>query len=80
MRYAIARFEEHQKKLAYKVYVSDTLRLISENTARFGGGSYFKQRWIDFVQDKPKDTRSGNEIAAEVIKKAGLEVRRNGTI
>ena len=39
-----------------------------------------KQRWLDFVQNKPKDTRSGNEIAAEVIKKAGLEVRRNGTI
>lgn len=80
MRYAIAKFEEHQKKLAYKVYVSDTLRLISENTAKFSGGSYMKQRWFDFVQDKPKDTRSGNEIAAEVIKKAGLEVRRNGTI
>lgn len=39
-----------------------------------------KQRWFDFVQNKPKDTRSGNEIAAEVIKKAGLEVRRSDTV
>ena len=31
-------------------------------------------RYADLIDDKPKDTRSGEEIAADVIKKAGLKV------
>ena len=46
---------------------------ISGNTARYAGGDYMQTRWEDLA--KPMDSRSGNEIAAEVIKKAGLVLR-----
>lgn len=56
----------------YRAYVTDALKIIAENTAKYAGGSHPKVRYIDLVDPKPKDTRSGAEIAADVIKKAGL--------
>lgn len=32
------------------------------------------QRWADVITPKNQDTRTGAEIAADVIKKAGLKV------
>lgn len=48
---------------------------ISGNTARYAGGDYMQIRWEDLANPKPADTRTGYEIAAEVIKKAGLVPR-----
>lgn len=59
----------------YRVYVSDTLRIISENTARFGGGAYIKQRYYDVINPPKVDTRTGDEIAEDIIKRAGLKVK-----
>lgn len=59
----------------YRVYVSDTLRIISENTARFGGGTFAKQRYYDVINPPKVDGRSGDEIAADIIERAGLKVK-----
>lgn len=56
----------------YRVYITDTLRIISENTAKYAGGGYIEKRYIDIIDPKPEDKRSGSEIAADVIQKAGL--------
>lgn len=56
----------------WRVYVGECLRTVTENTAKYVGGSYMTTKWADIVDPKPKDTRSGAEIAADVIKKAGL--------
>lgn len=61
----------------YRVYVTDALKLLEENTARYFGGNHMTQRWIDSITPKKQDTRNGAEIAADVIKKAGLKVVRN---
>lgn len=62
------------KRQAYKIYISDALRIIGENTAKYAGGSYMNSRYVDIVSPKTKDERTGEEIAADVIKRAGLEV------
>ena len=74
MRYAIARFNQHQRDLAYRIYVTDCLRIISENTAKMGGGSYITAKFPDIINPKPVDNRTGEEIAADIIKMAGIEV------
>ena len=74
MRYAMARFNQHQRDLAYRIYVSDCLRIISENTAKIGGGSYITAKFEDIINPKPVDNRTGEEIAADIIKLAGIEV------
>ena len=74
MRYAMARFNHHQRDLAYRIYVSDCLRIISENTAKMSGGSYITAKFADIINPKPADNRTGEEIAADIIKRAGIEV------
>lgn len=54
--------------MAYRVYVTDTLKAISGANARYA----------DWIDQKPKDTRTGAEIAADVIKKAGLKLVKKG--
>lgn len=60
----------------YRAYVTDALMAIAENTARFAGGSAMTARWYDGY--KPVDNRSGDEIALDVIKQAGLHAE--GTV
>ena len=74
MRYAMARYQSQQRDLAYRIYVSDCLRIISENTAKIGGGSYITSKFADIINPKPVDSRTGEEIAADIIKLAGIEV------
>ena len=74
MRYATARFNQHQRDLAYRIYVTDCLRMATENTAKMSQGAYAAARFYDIINPKPVDNRSGNEIAADIIKRAGIEV------
>ena len=74
MRYAMARYQSQQRDLAYRIYVTDCLRIISENTAKMGGGSYITTKLADIINPKPVDNRTGEEIAADIIKRAGIEV------
>ena len=74
MRYAVARYQSQQRDLAYRIYVSDCLRIISENTAKIGGGSYITAKLSDIINPKPAGNRTGEEIAADIIKRAGIEV------
>ncbi len=75
MRYAIARYQSQQRDLAYRIYVTDCLRIISENTAKMvRGGSYITANFSDIINPKPADNRTGEEIAADIIKRAGIEV------
>ena len=74
MRYATARYQSQQRDLAYRIYVTDCLRIISENTAKMGNGSYITAKFADIINPKPVDKRTGEEIAADIIKQAGIEV------
>lgn len=74
MRYAMARYQSQQRDLAYRIYVTECLRMISENTAKMGGGSYITAKFPDIINPKPVDNRTGEEIAADIIKMAGIEV------
>lgn len=74
MRYAAARFNQHQRDLAYRIYVTDCLRMATENTARMSQGSYTAARFYDIINPKPVDNRTGEEIASDIIKRAGIEV------
>ena len=74
MRYAMSRYQSQVRELAYRIYVTDCLRIISENTAKMGGGSYITAKFSDIINHKHADNRTGEEIAADIIKRAGIEV------
>lgn len=65
MRYVKARLEQEQREMAYRLYVTDSLQNIPQQ-------KFMTKRFADVIINKPEDTRTGDEIAAEVIAKAGL--------
>ena len=69
MRYVMARYEREQRELAYRIYISDALCKISENTAKFGGGGYMKVRFADIIMPRPEDDRTSDEIISHIREK-----------
>lgn len=76
MQHCVAYMEQKMDERRYRAYITDALMAIAENTARFNGGKTMTGRWNDAY--KPVDTRSGDEIAVDVIRNAGLQAR--GTV
>lgn len=75
MRYVIAQYRREQEDKAYRIYVTDALRLISENTASSVGGKYITARFADVIAPpKEEDNRTCEEITAEIIARCGLVV------
>ena len=75
LRYCVARLNERAKTEAYRIYVTDALRVVAENTARFASGNYIKARYADMIEPKKQDNRTGDEIVTDIIKRAGLVVK-----
>lgn len=57
----------------YKIYLSDTLKMIAENTAKMVGGNAPSKRYADIIERKPVEKeKSPEEIIAEVNERCGL--------
>ena len=73
MRYVLARFEQEQREEAYRIYISDGIRFISENTthpAFDGGGKYLNLRYYDLIYPSAPDERTAEDIIDHI--KQGL--------
>ena len=71
--YCVSRYKHKQEEKQYRVYLTDALMAIANNTAKMFGGSTINMRYYDII--KPQDTRTGEEIAVSVIQKAGLTLK-----
>lgn len=69
----MARFNEHQKDMAYRIYLTDSLQIIGQNTARYAGGNSLKMRYRDIVEPKPEETRTAEDIIKSITSKLGGE-------
>lgn len=74
--YVQARQAQYMEELMYRVYVTDALQKIAENTANFAGGHIMPYRFYDAVygDGDRKEKESAEEIVRNVTSKAGLEV------
>lgn len=70
MKYMVARFIQEREDLSYRIYTTDMLR-----TMAMGMKYQSVQRYAELIDHAPKDTRSGEEIAADVISRCGLKVK-----
>ena len=71
IRYAVAQFNRRQDELSYRYYFTELVR-------QYAQGKTFGESLYDMTHKAPEDTRTAEEIAAEVIASAGLEVIDNG--
>lgn len=76
MGYCAARFVEWARAEAYRIYVTDALRIVGENTARFASGNYIKARYADIVEPKKQDNRTCEEITADIVARCGLTIKK----
>lgn len=73
MSYAAARHNEYLKEELFRVYVTDALKILTSNTAKYAGGEYLKKTYREAVNPKPEETRSADEIIANIKSKLGGE-------
>lgn len=52
--------------MAYRVYVTDVLQLLTMNTATHASGNYVKRRFYDIITPQKVETRTGDEIKAHM--------------
>lgn len=71
----MSKVDQQAKDTAYRVYVTDCLKLIAENTANISRVQYMESRYYDIIHPAKVDTRTGDEIVEDVIKRAGLVVK-----
>lgn len=74
LRYVVARLKQEKKDAAYRIYISDCLRNVSENVAyvsKISGGEskYMMTRLADLLYPKPEETRTSAEIIENLRKK-----------
>lgn len=64
-----ARHRRAAEEAAYRAYVTESLRMIPQSR-------YFSRPFLEVVRGsgEPEDARSGDEVAADVIARLGLEV------
>lgn len=77
MRYVKARKEQKTLEEAYRIYVTDCLKLTSENTARYAGGSNVSVRYYDLIKKPVVETRTSEEIIGGI--KAKLKAMGDNT-
>lgn len=77
MRYAIARYQSQRRDLAYRIYVTDCLRITTENTAKTvhaltdgkAEARVMGIRFADILENKPVDNRTADDIIDGIRKK-----------
>ena len=73
IEHVVTEFQLDMEDRRYKAYITDALMILTKNTANFAGGNYLNVRWGEkFIQH---DTRTGDEIAADVLLNSGLKVK-----
>lgn len=72
----MARLNERARNEAYRIYVTDALRIVAENTARYASGNYIKARYADMIEPKKQDNRTCEEITADIIARCGLTIKK----
>lgn len=75
--YCVAAFAKDEEERVYRAYLTDALQAISHNTAGMAAeGHVMTRRFAELVNWVEEDTRTGDEVAADVIKRAGLKYGR----
>ena len=57
-----------EEERSFRVYITESVRL-------YGEGKVISVPWEDMLKEAPVDSRTADEIAADVIKNAGLRLK-----
>lgn len=57
-----AAIKQRMKDEMYQEYISESLRIIGENTAKYVNGQYLKVKFSEIVNPRPEETRTSDEV------------------
>ncbi len=61
--HCISAFQKEQEEKAFRIYLTDALQAIAENTQRFAGGMKMNKRYYDIINIKPqKQEKTADDI------------------
>ena len=60
-----AKCEQDDEERSFRLYITEIVRLRGENKT-------LTKSWLDIIDPKPVDNRSGDEIAVQVLRNTGL--------
>ena len=73
VEYLYLHIQEYVEERNYKIYITDVLKMIAENTAKVYGGNVPKKRYAELIEHKPVEKeKSAEEIIADVNERCGL--------
>lgn len=67
--FCIALYKKRTEDEIYRIYVTDCLQMIGENT-----GKFIQKRYYDILNPPPVETRTAEEITKEIAENCGIEV------
>lgn len=69
------KIKDDLEREAFREYIADCLWAIAKNTAIGNSGAFFTKKYREVIEEaKPEDNRTGDEIVADIIARAGIEV------
>jgi hypothetical protein len=74
--YCIAFFRKIEEEEVYRIYVTDALQVISQNTANLAGGKTIGIRYYDIIKPQQKEEANADEIINRIkdkLSKMGSE-------
>ena len=70
--YCVGLIKQKSEETRYRNYVADSLRIITENTAKEVGGSYIVDRFAKEKKKEKKHERSAKEIISDISNKLDM--------
>lgn len=67
--HCVTSFRKNQKERAFRTYVTDALKVIAENTARYAGGSTMTLRYVDIMEPKKETEEKTTESVVSHLRK-----------
>ena len=62
MRYVRAKVAEADETLSYRAYMTESVWLQAQNQR-------LRKSWLDIIDPKPEDNRTGDEIAMDYVRR-----------
>lgn len=76
--YLLEHIKSHRQNITYQAYITNALKIIAENTAKFAGGTVLKHSYTELIAPKVyEEPKSADEVIADVNRKCGLDMTDN---
>lgn len=69
----IEMYSDEQREKAYRMYIAESLRILTDNTSRMNGG--YVQGRLSIYDKQQTENRTAEEIVEDVSRRAGITIK-----